>query len=90
VPASGTRRRPLSCRLLRRLGKEAYLFTYNGEPHGLRKRQNQKDYTRRTQEFFDHFLKGAPAPEWMEKGIPYLQKEKEKEKYRATEEGDNP
>ena len=69
---------------LRRLGKEAYLFTYNGEPHGLRKRQNQKDYTMRLQQFFDHFLKGAPAPEWMVKGIPYLQKDKEKEKYRVT------
>ena len=71
---------------LRRLGKEAYMFTYNGEKHGLRKRINQKDYTRRLQEFFDHFLKGAPAPEWMEKGIPYLQREKEKEKYRVSEE----
>jgi len=71
---------------LRRLGKEAYMFTYNGEKHGLRKRINQKDYTRRLQEFFDHFLKGAPAPEWMEKGIPYLQREKEKEKYRNTDE----
>jgi dipeptidyl aminopeptidase/acylaminoacyl peptidase len=70
---------------LRRLGKEAYLFSYNGEKHGLRKRINQKDYTRRLQEFFDHFLKGAPAPEWMEKGIPYLQRDKEKEKYRATD-----
>ena len=70
---------------LRRLGKEAYLFNYNGEKHGLRKRINQKDYTRRLQEFFDHFLKGAPTPEWMEKGIPYLQREKEKEKYRATD-----
>jgi dipeptidyl aminopeptidase/acylaminoacyl peptidase len=70
---------------LRRLGKEAYLFSYNGEKHGLRKRINQKDYTRRLQEFFDHFLKGAPAPEWMEKGIPYLQREKEKEKYRVSE-----
>ena len=70
---------------LRRLGKEAYMFNYNGEKHGLRKRINQKDYTRRLQEFFDHFLKGAPAPEWMEKGIPYLQREKEKEKYRASE-----
>jgi dipeptidyl aminopeptidase/acylaminoacyl peptidase len=69
---------------LRRLGKEAYLFTYNGEPHGLRKRQNQKDYTMRLQEFFDHFLKGAPAPEWMVKGIPYLEKDKEKEKYKAA------
>ena len=27
---------------LRRLGKEAYMFNYNGENHGLRKRQNQK------------------------------------------------
>ena len=71
---------------LRRLGKEAYLFSYNGEKHGLQKRQNQKDYTRRLQEFFDHFLKGAPAPEWMEKGIPYIQREKEKEKYRVADE----
>ncbi len=71
---------------LRRLNKEVYMFTYNGERHGLRKRINQKDYTRRLQEFFDHFLKGAPAPEWMEKGIPYLQREKEKEKYRTTDE----
>jgi dipeptidyl aminopeptidase/acylaminoacyl peptidase len=70
---------------LRRLGKEAYMFTYNGEKHGLRKRINQKDYTRRLQEFFDHFLKGTPSPEWMEKGIPYLQREKEKEKYRTSE-----
>lgn len=65
---------------LRRLGKEVYMFNYNGEPHGIRKRQNQKDYTRRIQEFLDHKLKGAPAPEWMEKGIPYLQREKEKER----------
>lgn len=75
---------------LRRLGKEAYMFNYNGEKHGLRKRINQRDYTRRLQEFFDHFLKGAPAPEWMEKGIPYLQREKEKEKYRASEEDVQP
>ncbi len=68
---------------LRRLDKEVYMFNYNGERHGLRRRQNQKDYTRRLQEFFDHKLKGAPAPEWMEKGIPFLQREKEKEKYKA-------
>ena len=67
---------------LRRLNKPVYMFNYNGELHGLRKRQNQKDYSRRLQEFFDHHLKGAPAPEWMEKGIPYLEREKEKEKYR--------
>jgi dipeptidyl aminopeptidase/acylaminoacyl peptidase len=71
---------------LRRLNREAYMFSYNGEKHGLRRRINQKDYTRRMQEFFDHFLKGAPAPEWMQKGIPYLQREKEKEKYRVADE----
>ena len=64
---------------LRRLGKEVYMFNYNGEPHGLRRRANQKDYTKRTQEFFDHFLKGAPKAAWMERGIPYLEREKEKE-----------
>jgi dipeptidyl aminopeptidase/acylaminoacyl peptidase len=55
---------------LRRLGKECYLFNYNGEAHGLKKKVNQKDYTVRLQQFFDHHLKGAPMPEWMEKGIP--------------------
>ncbi|HWQ35482.1 MAG TPA: prolyl oligopeptidase family serine peptidase [Blastocatellia bacterium] len=69
---------------LRRLNKEVYFFSYNGEPHGLRRRANQKDYTMRLQQFFDHFLKGAPKPEWMEKGIPYLEREKEKEKYKTA------
>ena len=27
-------------------------------------------------EFFDHFLLGQPTPEWMEKGVPYLEKGK--------------
>jgi dipeptidyl aminopeptidase/acylaminoacyl peptidase len=68
---------------LRRLGKEVYMFSYNGEPHSLRKRPDQKDYTVRMQQFFDHFLKGAPMPEWMEKGIPYLERDKEKEQIKA-------
>jgi hypothetical protein len=59
------------------------MFSYNGEPHSLRKRADQKDYTVRMQQFFDHFLKGAPMPEWMEKGIPYLERDKEKEKIKA-------
>ncbi len=61
---------------LRRLGKEVYLFDYNGEPHGLRKRPNQKDYTIRLQQYFDHYLKGAPTPAWMEKGVPYIERER--------------
>ena len=66
---------------LRRLGKEAYLFNYNGEPHHLNRRPNQKDYTVRMQQFFDHFLKDAAKPEWMEKGISYNDREQEKEKF---------
>jgi dipeptidyl aminopeptidase/acylaminoacyl peptidase len=69
---------------LRRLGKEAYLFNYNGEPHGLRRRPDQKDYTVRMQEFFDYLLKDAPKPAWMEKGIPYIEREKEKETHNSV------
>ena len=61
---------------LRRLGKEAYLFNYNGEKHGLRERENQKHWTVHLDEFFDHYLKGAPKPEWMEKGVSYLERGK--------------
>jgi dipeptidyl aminopeptidase/acylaminoacyl peptidase len=68
---------------LRRLNKEAYMYTYNGEPHGLRRRADMKDYTVRMQEFFDHFLKNAPAPQWMVKGIPYLEREKEKDRIKT-------
>ena len=35
-------------------------------------------------QFFDHFLKGAPAPEWMEKGIPYLERDEEKERFQKA------
>jgi dipeptidyl aminopeptidase/acylaminoacyl peptidase len=59
---------------LRRLGKEAYMFNYNGEKHGLRERENQKHWTVHQDEFFDHFLLGKPRPDWMEKGVPYLER----------------
>jgi len=57
---------------LRRLKKPVVLLEYPGENHGLRKPANQRDYTVRMQEFFDHHLKGAPAPEWLDEGVPYL------------------
>jgi dipeptidyl aminopeptidase/acylaminoacyl peptidase len=69
---------------LRRLGKEVYLFDYNGEPHHINRRPNQKDYTVRMQQFFDHFLKGAPEPEWMQKGIPYIERDQEKERFNKS------
>ena len=57
---------------LRRLNKEVYFFSYNGEGHNLRRRANQMDYSRRLQQFFDYYLKGVGEPDWMKNGIPYL------------------
>ncbi|HEY0874741.1 MAG TPA: prolyl oligopeptidase family serine peptidase [Vicinamibacterales bacterium] len=61
---------------LRRLGKEGYMFNYNGERHGLRNRDNQKHWTVHMDEFFDHYLLGKPRPEWMDKGVPFLERGK--------------
>jgi len=62
---------------LRRLQKPIWLLNYNGEPHGLRQRQNQEDWTIRMQQFFDHYLMGAPMPVWMAEGVPAVMKGKE-------------
>jgi len=56
---------------MRRLNKEAYMFTFNGERHGLRDRANMKYWTVHMDEFFDHYLLGKPRPEWMDKGVSY-------------------
>ncbi|PAW94497.1 peptidase S9 [Mucilaginibacter sp. MD40] len=59
---------------LRRLGKPVWLLQYNDEAHNLVKRQNRKDITIREAQFFDHYLKGAPMPVWMDKGVPAINK----------------
>ncbi len=61
---------------LRRLEKPAWMFNYNGEAHGLRQRVNQKDFTVRMQEFFDHYLKDETPPLWMVEGIKAWEKGK--------------
>jgi len=60
---------------LRRLGKEVVMLEYVGENHGLVKPANRKDYTVRMKEFFDHKLKGEPAPEWYTQGVSRLDME---------------
>ncbi|RFS25057.1 S9 family peptidase [Chitinophaga silvatica] len=59
---------------LRRLGKPVWMLNYNNEAHNLIQRQNRKDIQRREQQFFDHLLKGAPAPQWMVNGVPATEK----------------
>ena len=60
---------------LRELGKDVVLLQYVGENHGLAQPRNQKDYTIRMREFFDFYLKGDPAPDWLKDGIPRLKME---------------
>ncbi|GAA4434169.1 prolyl oligopeptidase family serine peptidase [Ravibacter arvi] len=59
---------------LKRLNKPVWMLNYVGEKHGLTKRQNMTDFAVRLYQYFDHYLKGAPRPEWMETGLPYLEK----------------
>ncbi|SIR15821.1 S9 family peptidase [Pontibacter lucknowensis] len=62
---------------LRRLEKPVWMLVYNGEDHNLMQRKNRKDLSVRMSQFFDHYLKGAPAPKWMDQGVPTLLKGKD-------------
>jgi len=61
---------------MRRLGKMAYLFSYDGEYHGLHWREQQKNWTVRLDQWFDYWLKGARRPAWFD-GIKYLHRGEE-------------
>jgi dienelactone hydrolase len=58
----------------RRLGKNVILLSYPDEAHHLGRRENQIDFQIRMRQYFDHYLKGTPAPEWMTKGVPQVKK----------------
>ena len=49
-------------------------LSYPGEPHHLAKKENQIDFQIRMKQFFDHYLKVAPMPEWMKDGVPQVHK----------------
>ncbi|MDX5447675.1 MAG: prolyl oligopeptidase family serine peptidase, partial [Bacteroidota bacterium] len=61
---------------LRRLHKPAWMLVYNNEEHNLMLDHNRKDLSRRMSQFFDHYLKDAPTPEWMDEGVPATEKGK--------------
>lgn len=50
---------------LRRLSKPAWLINYKDEAHTLSELSNQKDWSKRMQEFFDYYLKQQEKPSWM-------------------------
>ena len=59
---------------LRRLQKPAWLLNYNEADHWPTKLRDKEDFQIRLAQFFDHYLKGKPMPEWMEKGVPAVEK----------------
>lgn len=61
---------------LYRLNKPVWMLNYNGMDHNLEEKYwaNRMDLTVRMMSFFDHYLKNKPAPEWMVKGIPAVDK----------------
>jgi len=58
---------------LKRLHKKVWMLQYDNGNHGVYGK-NSEDYTIRFTQFFDHYLKGMPAPKWMVEGIPAARK----------------
>jgi dipeptidyl aminopeptidase/acylaminoacyl peptidase len=59
---------------LRRLNKPVWMIVYNDELHWPTSEAEKRDWNIRMQQFFDHYLKGAPAPRWLAEGIPATEK----------------
>lgn len=58
----------------RRLGKQVIFLSYPNEGHHLANEANQKDFLLRMQQYFDHFLKEKPQPEWIAEGVAHIDK----------------
>jgi dipeptidyl aminopeptidase/acylaminoacyl peptidase len=56
--------------------KQLVMLVYEGENHSLAKKPNQVDYHWRVREWFDHYVKGEPAPRWMTEGTSFLERER--------------
>jgi dipeptidyl aminopeptidase/acylaminoacyl peptidase len=68
---------------MRRMEKPYIMLVYDSENHSLSKKENQIDYTKKVNEFFNHYLLGQEAEEWLIKGKKYVDKKIEEEKVAA-------
>lgn len=55
---------------MRRAGKKVWLLQYDNAKHSVLG-DDAEDYTIRMKQFFDHYLKDAPPPIWMTRGVPF-------------------
>jgi dipeptidyl aminopeptidase/acylaminoacyl peptidase len=65
---------------MRRMQKPMIMLVYADENHAVRKKENALDYTRKINEFFDYYLLGKQAKPWINDGVTYLDKQKERKK----------
>jgi dipeptidyl aminopeptidase/acylaminoacyl peptidase len=65
---------------MRRMEKPYIMLVYDAENHSLAKKENQLDYSKKVNEFFNHYLKGDTAATWITSGKKYLEKKTEEEK----------
>ncbi len=56
---------------MKRFNKNCILLHYENEPHHLKKYANKVDYAIRMKEFYDHYILGKKAPDWLLNGIEY-------------------
>jgi len=62
---------------MRRMQKPFILLVYEGENHGLRKKENMVDYSLKVKQFIDHYLLGKPAEKWIKEGRTFIEKKEE-------------
>ncbi|MBY6186239.1 prolyl oligopeptidase family serine peptidase [Marinobacter hydrocarbonoclasticus] len=61
---------------MRRLNKPVVMLQYQDEPHHPKQYPNKLDYSVKMKAFFDHTLKGMPAPQWWVSGQPFSKPDK--------------
>ncbi|MCC5908354.1 MAG: S9 family peptidase [Balneolaceae bacterium] len=59
---------------MRRMHKEFVMLVYEGEGHGLGRRENQIDYANRAMEWHAHYLLGKEPAPWIVEGIPFIER----------------
>jgi dipeptidyl aminopeptidase/acylaminoacyl peptidase len=59
---------------MKRLNKPVWMLNYNGDQHNLMQNANRVDLSIRMRQFFDYYLQGKPAPQWLIEGVPAIEK----------------
>ncbi len=61
----------------RRAGNEDFvMLVYPGEDHGIAGEEHRKDYNQRIREWFNHYLKGQAAKDWIKEGVSFDKRER--------------